>query len=125
MREPSEEAHFNRLTLVRRQGRYRGAQQVGLLALLELVVRILSHLSHLLLIVGLAPLLSALEAQAVDRPRACLVHNPAEHRAILGVVMRCPAPDVMKDIDGELFSGFPISYDSHDQRKHEAMSSFI
>ena len=59
------------------------AQQAD--AQLELVVRIGSHLDLRLHITIIEALLSALEAQAVDRPRACLVHDPPEHRAVRGV----------------------------------------
>src|SRR5712671_3237670 len=53
-------------------------------------------------------LLSVLEPQAVDCPRARLVHDPAEHRPVRGVVARRAPPDVMEDIDGELFGGLPV-----------------
>ena len=76
-------------------------------------------------IAAVAALLSALEAQAVDRPRARLVHDPAEHRAVRGVVTRRAPPDVMEDVDGELFGGFPVGRDSHDQGEDEAMSPLV
>ena len=88
-------------------------------------MRIGSHLGQRLHIAAVAALLSTLEAQAVDRPRARLVHDPAEHRAVRGVVTRRAPPDVMEDVDGELFSGFPVGRDSHDQREDEAMRPLV
>src|SRR6185436_13933452 len=73
----------------------------------------------------MAPLLSALEAQAVDCPRACLVHDPPKHRAVRGVVTRSSDLDVVEDIDGKLFRGFPVGRHSHDQREDEAMSHLV
>src|ERR1041385_9108686 len=69
--------------------------------------------------------LSVLEAQAIDRARACLVHDPAEHRAIRGVVTRRASPNAMKNVDGELFGGFRVSRVSHDKSKDGAMSPLV
>ena len=125
MRKPGEERRFDRLALVRRERRQCRAQRLALLAQLEHVARIGSHLGRRLHIAAVAALLSALEAQAVDRPRARLVHDPAEHRAVRGVVTRRAPPDVVEDVDGELFSGFPVGRDSHDQREDDAMRPLV
>ena len=39
--------------------------------------------------------------------------------------MRRAPPDIVEDVDGELFRGFPVSHDSHDQREDEAMSPLV
>jgi hypothetical protein len=75
--------------------------------------------------IALAALLSVLEAQAIERPRARLVHDPAEHRAVRGVVTRRAPPDVMEDVDRKLFSGFPVACDSHDQSEDDAMGHLV
>jgi hypothetical protein len=125
MSKPAEERRFDRLALVRRKRLQCGAQQLTLLAQFEHVVGIGGHVGKRRRIAALAALLSALETQAVDRPRARLVHDPAEHRAVRGVVMRRAPPDVMEDIDGELFSGFPVGCNSHNQSEDEAMSHLV
>src|SRR6185503_4739196 len=61
----------------------------------------------------------------IDRSRSCLVHDPAEHRAVRGVVTPRTSPNIMEDVDGELFSGFPVSRDSQDQSEDGAMSPLI
>jgi hypothetical protein len=115
MRQPAEERRFDRLALVRRERRQCRAQRLALRAQLEHVARIGSHFDKRLLIASVDALLSALEAQAVDRPRARLVHDPAEHRAVRGVVARRAPPHVMEHVDGQLFSGFSVGRDSHDR----------
>ena len=126
VRQPAEERRFDGLALGRREHRQRRAQQFALLAQLEHVARIGSSLGLLLLdIAAVTALLSAVEAQAVDRPRARLVHDPAEHRAVGGVVARGAPPDVMEDVDGELLGGFPVGRDPHDQGEHHAMSPLV
>ena len=125
MRKPVEERRFDRLALVRRERSQCRAQRLALLAQLEHVAWIGNHLGQQLHIAAVAALLSALEAQAVDRPRARLVHDPAEHRAVRGVVPRRAPPHVVEDVDGELFSGFAVGRDSHDQSEDGAMSPLV
>src|SRR5262249_48302852 len=124
MRKPAEERRFDRLALVRRERRQCRAQRLALLAQLDHIARIGGYLDEWLRI-ALAALLSVLEAQAIDRPRARLVHDPAQHRGVRGVVTRRAPPDVMEDIDRELFSGFPVARDSHDQSEDDAMGHLI
>src|ERR1043166_1818553 len=125
MRKTAEERRFDGFALVRRESYQCRAQRLALLAQLEHIVRIGTDVGWRLHIHAVAALLSALETQSVDRARACLVHDPAEHRAISGVVTGCASPNVMKDVDGELFSGFPISGDSHDQSEDGTMSPLV
>src|SRR5215467_14127332 len=100
-------------------------QRRTLLAQLEHVAWVRSHLGQWLQISAIPALLSAVEAQAVDCPRTGLIHDPAEHRAVRGVVTRRASPDVMKDVDGELFSGFPVGRDSDDQSEDAAVRHLV
>src|SRR5258708_22530199 len=99
MRKPAEERRFDRLALVRCERRQRDAERLGLRTQLQGVARLGRDLGQRLRILAAPALLSALEAQAVDGPRARLVHNPAAHRALRGVVTRRAPPDVMEDVD--------------------------
>src|SRR6185503_20883544 len=94
-------------------------------AQLEHIAWIGGDLGQRLNIRAVAAFLSAFEAQAIDGARACLVHDPAEHRAVRGVITRRASPNVMEDVDGELFSGFPVRRDSHDQSEDGAMSPLV
>src|SRR5438067_3600066 len=97
VRKPGEEGRFDRLALVRRQRRQCRAEGLALLPQLDHIARIGSRLGQRLHIGAVNALLTVLKTQAVDRPRARLVHDPAEHRAVRGVVMRRAPPDVMED----------------------------
>src|SRR5689334_20548020 len=125
MSKPGEERHFDCLSLIRRECLQCRAQRLALLALLENIVRIGSHLGQRLYIAVVSALLTALETEAVDRPRTRLVHDPAKHCAVRRVVPRCAPPDIMEDIDCDLFSGFPVGRDSHNQSKDEPMSHLV
>src|SRR5258706_2665537 len=125
MCKTGEERRFNGLALVGRKLRKRFAQGLGLLALLEHVARIGSQFGLRLHLATVAALLSAVEAQAVDRPRAGLVHDPAEHRAVRRIVTRSAPPDVMEDVDGEVFSGLPVGRDWHGQREEGAWCQHV
>jgi hypothetical protein len=40
-------------------------------------------------------------------------------------ITRRASPDVMEDVDGELFGGLPVRRDSHDQSEDEAVSHLV
>src|SRR6185295_20302416 len=101
MREPPKKRRFDCLALVWRKLRHCRAQRLSLLAQLENVMRISRPLRIWLHIVRPAPL-SILKAEAVDRPGSRLIHDPAKHGAVCGVVARCVPPYLMEDVDGEL-----------------------
>jgi hypothetical protein len=96
MCKSGEERGFDRLALVRRE-RCR-AQRLALIAQLKHVVRIGSHLG---LRVHVAPSLRFFRLSKRRRSIA-REHDPAEHRAVRGVVTRRAPPNVMEDVEGEL-----------------------
>src|SRR5690348_16142758 len=125
MRKPGKEPRFDRLALDRRERRQSCAQQLAPLAQLDYVVRIGTRLGQQLPMAAAAALLSGFDAETVDRARTRLVHDTAEYRAVRGVLTRRASPDVMEDVDGELFSSFPVCNESHDQREDDPMSHLV
>ena len=69
---------------------------------------------------ALAPLLMS---QPVNGPRPCLVHDPAQDRAIGSVILRSSPPNVVKDVERQFFSGLPVVGNSHDQGEYDSMRS--
>ena len=79
-------------------------QRHALLAQFEHVAWIRSHLGQWLQISAVPSLPSVVEAQAADRPRTGLIHDPGEHRA---------------------FGGFPVGRDSDDQGEDAAVRHLV
>ena len=65
--------------------------------------------------------LSLIEPQPIDRPGSRLIENPSNNGATFRSVGRCSSPHIVEDVDCQLFSGFPIAGDPHDQREHDSM----
>jgi hypothetical protein len=125
VRQPCEESRFDGLSFARRQRYQCRAQPLALLAQLEHIARVGGDLGRLLHIANLAALLPAFEAQAVDCPRARLVHDPAEHSAVRGVVTRRAPPHVMEDVDCQLLGGFPVGRDAERYGEDHTMRSLV
>src|SRR5262245_9970868 len=79
--------------------------------------------SHRRRIVGVMvdAFLSLIEPQPIDRPGSRLIENPSNDRAAFRGVRRCSSPHIVEDVDRQLFSGFPIAGDPHDQREYDSM----
>jgi hypothetical protein len=69
--------------------------------------------------------LSLIESQAVNRPAARLIHDPAGDRPVCGIVARRFSPYVMEDIERNFFGRLSIHDYPHDQRKNDPMRSLV
>src|SRR5688572_17623558 len=78
-----------------------------------------------ILIAGVEAFLPALEAHAVDRARTRLVQDPPENGAASGLVPRRMSPNVVEDVDRELFRGLPVAGDAHRQRENGPARSIV
>src|SRR5689334_777449 len=113
VRTVGEEGDLDRLTFVGGQSRHREPKLLtSLLSGDHLLRRQLHRLGDDdLLRAAIDALLALLEPPAIDRARARLIHDPPEHRAALLLIRGRPSPDVMKDVERELFGGFAARYD--------------
>ena len=68
---------------------------------------------------------SLLEPQPVNRSGPRLVHDPSDDGSARSIVRRRSSPDVVKHVQRQLFGGFPIVGDSHDQGEHDSLRAFI
>jgi len=68
---------------------------------------------------------SLLESQPVNRSGPRLIHDPSDDGATRRIVRRRSSPHVVKHVQRQLFGGFPIVGDSHDQGEHDSMRAFI
>ena len=70
-------------------------------------------------------LLSAFEAQPVDCARARLIHEPSKYRATLSVVRRRSPPDVVEDVERDLFGAGMVAENAHDQGEHQPVGAVV
>ena len=70
-------------------------------------------------------LFALIEPYAINRSRPRLIHDPSDNGSARGVVGRRSSPHVVKHVECQLFGGFPIVRDSHDQGKHDSMGTFV
>ncbi len=126
MRQFGEERGLDRLLLVRREDRQGILQRPSLLLELENIVGF-TRLNRREWIARMrfGPLLPPFEAQPVDGPGARLVHDPSQDGPVTSVVAGGSSPNIVKDIERQLFGGFPVAGDSHDQCEDEAMRSLV
>jgi len=68
---------------------------------------------------------SLIKPQAINRPAARLIHNPAADRSVSGIIGRGFSPHFIEYIERDFFGGFSIRGYPHDQRKNDSMRLLV
>jgi hypothetical protein len=66
-----------------------------------------------------------LEPEPVDRSRSRLIHDPANDRSALRVVLPRSAPDIRKHVERDFFGALAVVADANRQREYQAIGSFV
>jgi hypothetical protein len=68
---------------------------------------------------------SLIELQAINRPAARLIHDPADDRPVSRIIARGSSPHFIEDIECKFFGSFSIHDDPHDQRENDSMRLLV
>jgi hypothetical protein len=68
---------------------------------------------------------SLIEPQAINRPAARLIHDPADDRPVSRIIARGSPPHFIEDIERDFFGSFSIHGYPHDQRENDSMRSLV
>jgi hypothetical protein len=63
--------------------------------------------------------------QMLDRSGAGQIHDPAHDATLLRVIIRGPAPHLVKNLQRQFLGSLPGVDDSHEEREHEPVRPFI
>ena len=126
IRQLGKECGLDRLSLLRREDRQGLSQEAALLLEVEGLMGITRRRRRervvRMLVDALLPLL---EPQPVDRSGSRLVHDPSDDGSARSIVRRRSSPHVVKHVERQLFGGFPVVGDPHDQGEHDSMRPFV